>query len=101
MRELTAEGWSSGPIFVAATFRERLVGLLGTDGHGMLLRARSVHGFAMRYRIKVVALDASLKVIACSVLAPWRVLTFWEARWILELPIEQPFPKVGQVLRLG
>ncbi|TYP53776.1 DUF192 domain-containing protein [Thermosediminibacter litoriperuensis] len=80
-------------LILAATFRERLVGLIGTDrlerGSGLLLiPCRAVHTYFMRYAIDAVYLDGSGRVV--KVIDTMLPYTFGpvvkEARAVLELP---------------
>ena len=79
---------------VAASLRDRTVGLLGTSslapGEGLLIeRTQSIHMFFMRYAIDVVFTDRWDKVTrTVEGLRPWRVV--WWARGAsdcLELPV--------------
>jgi len=79
---------------VAASLRERTVGLLATpslaSGEGLLIeRTQSIHMFFMRYPIDVVFVDRDARVTrTVAALRPWRVV-WWArgARDCLELPI--------------
>jgi len=79
---------------VAATLRERTVGLLATrslaTGEGLLIeRTQSIHMFFMRFPIDVVFMDRQAKVArTVAALRPWRVV-WWArgARDCLELPV--------------
>ena len=69
---------------VAASMRDRVVGLLGTPevlpGEGLLIeRTASIHTFFMRYPIDVVFVDRAGRVTrTVSQLRPWRLI--WWAR---------------------
>jgi hypothetical protein len=79
---------------VAASLRERTVGLLATpslaSGEGLLIeRTQSIHMFFMRYAIDVVFVDRDAMVTrTVAALRPWRVV-WWArgARDCLELPV--------------
>jgi uncharacterized membrane protein (UPF0127 family) len=79
---------------VAASLRERTVGLLATPslppGEGLLIeRTQSIHMFFMRYPIDVVFVDRQAKVTrTVAGLRPWRVI-WWArgARDCVELPV--------------
>jgi uncharacterized membrane protein (UPF0127 family) len=79
---------------VAASLRERAVGLLATPslaaGEGLLIeRTQSIHMFFMRYPIDVVFVDREARVTrTVSALRPWRGV-WWAraARDCLELPV--------------
>lgn len=97
--EVAGPGWRSGPLLVARTFRRRRRGLRPrSGGWGLLLAARSVHGFGMREALRVVSLDCRGRVRRVATLRPRRV--FWDrgACWILELPVGRPLPPVGAAL---
>ncbi len=96
MFELTATCWRSGPVAAATTFRRRLRGLRpAPDGHGLLLRARSIHTWGMRVPIWAAALDSDGVAIRVALLEPGRLLIVPKATWILELPIECHPPEPG------
>jgi uncharacterized membrane protein (UPF0127 family) len=60
---------------VAASFSERLRGLLGrdaVDGALLIEHARSVHTLGMRFPIDVAYLDATMTVIETTSMPPWR-----------------------------
>ena len=79
---------------VAASLRERTVGLLGTPGlaagEGLLIeRTQSIHMFFMRFPIDVVFVDREGRVTrTVPGLRPWGVV-WWArgARDCLELPV--------------
>lgn len=78
---------------VAATFRTRLVGLLGRDslepGTGLVLRPSGlIHTAFMRFPIDVIFLDSRQRVVATAThLQPFRVAWGgWRARIAVELP---------------
>lgn len=79
---------------VAASSRERTVGLLGTDaleaGEGLWIeRSPSIHMFFMRYAIDAVFVSAEGRITKIAAdLRPWRVV-WWArgARDCLELPV--------------
>ncbi len=79
---------------VAASLRDRSVGLLGTsgldEGAGLLIeRSPSIHMFFMRYPIDAVFVNRQLEVVrAVPLLRPWRIVAWARgARDCLELPI--------------
>jgi len=95
---------------VAASMRDRTVGLLGTTGippgEGLLIeRSPSIHMFFMRYAIDAVFLDAEHRVTkVVANLRPWRVV-WWArgARDCLELPVGAALnsrTQVGDQLRV-
>jgi uncharacterized membrane protein (UPF0127 family) len=92
----------------AATWRARLVGLLGRDGlaagEGLLLEpCNAVHTLFMRFTIDVAFLDRAGAVVALAPrLPPWRATrVHLAARATLELPagaLEAAGVAVGDVL---
>lgn len=104
MIKLSGTGFDSGPIHVAATFRERWHGLRAYEcGHGLLLPVTSVHGRGMRTCLQVVALDDQDVILSFGYLKPG---AFWGdgrfsdagASAILELP--QPVRSIRSGQRL-
>lgn len=93
------DGWESGPVLAAHSFRDRLVGLhASSSGFGMLIRGRSVHGFGMREPLLAIGLDAGRRVVGFRILRPHRVIWFQEVRAILELSVGSQPPPAGAVL---
>ena len=86
-------------VTLATSRAGRLRGLIGTTGvgrgKGLLLRAKQVHTFGMRYAIDVVHLDGEGLILGVAMLKPFR-LGRWRrrAKWILELDS-------GEAQRLG
>lgn len=81
----------------------RFMGLMGTRdlplGAGIIFpRTNAVHGFFMRYPIRLVYLDRKKVVLRVAVLDPWR-LGPWvpKAFYVVELPLAVP----EEHLRLG
>jgi uncharacterized protein len=55
-------------------------------GGGLLLAGvRMVHGFGLRHPLDLVYLDGEGRVLACAVLAPWRISRCFAACHVLEL----------------
>ena len=79
-------------VFVAVTWRARLLGLAGLrslpDGAGLLLpRCRSVHTFGMRFALDLVWLDARGGVVRVDrAVPPRRMRSCRSARQVIELP---------------
>ena len=91
--------WSSPPVLIARSFRQRKKGLRPTaDGVGMLLRGRSVHGFGMAEPLLSIGLDRERRVVGFRVLLPHRIVLIRRAKEILELPIGPLPPLEGVVL---
>lgn len=71
---------------------QRFLGLMGTrelpSGGGMLFpKTNAVHGFFMRYPVRLAYLDAHGTILAIAVLKPWRIgPIIRKARFVLELP---------------
>ena len=73
---LVNDGRVVASLEIAATSRDRRVGLLGRDGidGALLLRpARSVHTIRMRFAIDVVHLDRDLVVLSVVTMKPGRI----------------------------
>jgi hypothetical protein len=91
--------WSSPPVLLADTFYQRWKGLRPRPaGQGLLIRARSVHGFGMKEPLLIVGLDALGGVLGIRILFPRRFAFVPGARQILELPIDVEVPAEGAVL---
>ena len=77
---------------VAATFRERAKGLIGSPppppGEGLLImRCNAIHTFFMRYPIDAVFLDRNMRPVkTVRGIRPWRLIVWggWRARCVLE-----------------
>jgi hypothetical protein len=90
------DGWSSGPVWVAAGFARRWRGLRGREeGAALLLSGCSVHGVGMRRPLWTVGLDVAGLVVGVRRLDPGRLVWMRGAAWVLELPIERLPPAVG------
>lgn len=86
---------------VAQGFVQHLRGLRAQpDDVSMLLRASSVHGFGMSRDLVVVGLDRRRRVLGSRVLKPNRVVGFWGARYVLEMPAGTVPPAPGEELEL-
>jgi hypothetical protein len=97
--EAVGAGWRSGPLLVARSRRQRRRGLRPRPaGRGLLLAARSVHGFGMREPLGVVSLGPDGAVRRTGVLFPARLFGDRGAGWIIELPPGRPLPPQGIVL---
>ncbi|HEX9978212.1 MAG TPA: hypothetical protein VGB41_06235 [Acidimicrobiia bacterium] len=85
MLTLLTPTWSSGPLAIARTRRERLLGLRPMPGpFGLLIRCRSVHTFGMWVPIAAIAIDAAGVVLWSGVLPPRRVVAVPRAAWFAE-----------------
>lgn len=104
----TPEGMLLGDdIHIADNAWRRFIGLMGTRdlpiGSGLIFpRTNAVHGFFMRYPIRLVYLDRKKIVVRVAVLAPWHVGP-WVPRafYVLELPMAVPeeYLKLGGEIR--
>ncbi len=95
----TTDGWSSGLVWVASTFLERLKGLQHRgDNYGMLIKGPSVHGFGMREPLLAIGLDERRTVVGYRILVPRRVVWIRRAAEMLELPVGRQPPPAGAVL---
>lgn len=85
---LVHDGRVLATLEIADSWRARSRGLLGRDGveGAMLLRpARSVHTMRMRFPIDVAHLDADLRVLRATTMAPNRLgRIVWRSAAVLE-----------------
>jgi uncharacterized membrane protein (UPF0127 family) len=97
MRYVTVKLSGSGTVVgdkvrLAHNSWQRFLGLMGTRdldrGSGMLFeKTNAVHGFFMRYAVRLIFLDAQGRVLVVARLRPWRVGPIVrQARFVLELP---------------
>jgi hypothetical protein len=61
----------------------------------MLFRGSSVHGIGMKEPLWAVGLDAARRVLAVRRLAPYRAVWIRGVDYIIELPIEDEPPAIG------
>ena len=91
--------WSSPPVLIARTFRERRKGLTRAPaGQGMLIAGRSVHGLGMKEPLLTIGLDRERRVVGVRILRPRHLVFVRGARHMLELPIGTVPPPEGVVL---
>jgi uncharacterized membrane protein (UPF0127 family) len=91
-------GWRFEPVLVAESFVARRRGLRPRSaGRGMLIRARSVHGFGMDEPLGIVFIAREGLVVGSGTLLPGRILRC-PSRWTLELPPTASRPAVGAML---
>ncbi|HJR92002.1 MAG TPA: hypothetical protein VJ938_06150 [Acidimicrobiia bacterium] len=83
---------------VASGWRSRLAGLMGRTPRPLLIATSRVHSFWMRRPIRLVGVDQAGEVVEVRILARRRLARVNGARWILELPLEEPFPQPGDRL---
>jgi uncharacterized membrane protein (UPF0127 family) len=92
---LSSSGWEMSGL-LARTFLDRLLGVRrAPPGSALVIRARSVHGFGMRQPLRVIGLDADMRVVSTRTLRPNRVMVIPSARILVELPPSQPGPRIG------
>jgi uncharacterized membrane protein (UPF0127 family) len=97
--EFRSNGWSSGPVAVAVTFKDRWRGLRPSPADfGLLLKTRSVHSFGMKRDLLLIGLDARGTVIDTRTLRPGRIVTLPTVVFILELNGDRSPPRTGSVL---
>jgi uncharacterized protein len=87
MAWLLREGEVLAGLEIADGLLARTKGLLGRDSidGAMLLKARSVHTFGMRFPIDVAICDKELVVVATRTLVPYRIaLPRWKGVQVLE-----------------
>ncbi len=90
MKASSAEAAATIRVRIAAGLVARARGLLWhpppAPGTGLLLAGvRRVHGFGLRRPLDLVYLDGEGRVLACAVLAPWRISSCHAAAHVLEL----------------
>ena len=83
---------------VASDWRSRLAGLMGRTPRPLLIATSRVHSFWMRRPIRLVGVDQAGEVVEVRILARRRLARVAGARWIMELPLEEPFPQPGDRL---
>jgi len=104
--ETLSVGWGGAgalDVRVLASWPERLVGLLGTDGTAgavLLVGCSSIHTFGMSYPIDVAFVDGAGRVVlARRALDPGRLLGCRGARHAMERPAAAgEWPGEGDVL---
>lgn len=98
---LRTASWVSGSVSLAITFRERWQGLRPRpSGRSMLIPGRSVHGVGMEEPLTVIGIDQGGRVVGIRRLRPRRVVVMFDARWLLEQPVDHPLPCPGEVLSM-
>lgn len=99
--EIRAGEWSSGPVEVARSRRDRRHGLRDARrSSGLALTARSVHTFGMHRPISVIACDRNGRVLRAERLRPRRVFFAPGAALIIET-FEPGLPKVGATVEVS
>jgi hypothetical protein len=97
---LRGPGWCSPPLIHARSTRQRLVGVHGATG-GVLLRARSVHGFGLRSAIAVLVLDREGLVLTARVVRRGEIVWVPGAAWIAEFTAPVTLPAPGSALSVS
>jgi len=93
---LSTSDWQMSGV-VARTFLDRLLGVWRAPaGAAVLIPTRSVHTLGRRRAIRVVGLDAGMRVVEVALLSPNRFIALPAARMILELPVDAPVPARGE-----
>ncbi len=87
--------WRAERVRVATTFSSRLFGMNVPDVSALLIHTRSVHGGPLR----VVHLTAEGTVVGAELLAGSGTVRARDY-WMLELPVEAPYPERGVRLRV-
>lgn len=99
--ELAGPAWTSGPLVVARTRRDRLAGIRRLpDGVGVLLRARSVWAPAGSPPLWSIAVDRHGMVGGVTLLRPGGLVADRHAVWIAEIAGDRPPPLPGWALRV-
>jgi uncharacterized protein len=94
-RRLSRTGVQGVVVPVAERLPARLLGLAflsrAAAGPGLLIpRCRAVHGFGMRFELRVLYLDADGEIVRESRLSPWGFAACHRAESVLELPVWRP-----------
>lgn len=93
-------GYHIERVRVASGVLGRGRGLIGSRPSPLLIPTDSVHGFHLATDLAVIAIDRAGQVLAVRRLRPWRMIRVRKARWMLELPLGHPLPRVGDRLQL-
>lgn len=91
--------WEARRVALARTHRQRRLGVKSATGP-VLLRTRAVHARGLGCALQLVGIADTGMVVGCRVLLPGRFAWVAEAKWILELPLDAPSPKVGAALAI-
>lgn len=95
----TVSGWTSPPVFIARTPRDRWRGARRHDCRcAVLLRCSSVLGLGLEAPLHVAGIDASGRVRLVRRLAPQSRIRLRDCRWALEVPPSCPPPPLGAAL---
>jgi len=97
---LRTDGWSSGPVVRARSFRDRLLGLKRADVDAVLIRTRSVHGLGLTEPFLAVGLTHDLGVRMVRRVYPGRVARFPGCVYVLELSCGSEPPEPGSTLEI-
>lgn len=93
--ELVAGDWERTDVAVPTTFIGRWRGLRAVRSGTILLPGSSVHTLGMASPLRVVAIDASGVVVSNRVVERGRICTVPRAAWMLELPVSDEGPPLG------
>lgn len=97
--EFSCGEWSSGPVGIARTFRERWKGLRPRPlGHGLMIQTSSIHTFGMRSPLCLVGLAAGQRILWSRLVVPRRVVGDRRVHWMLELDPGLGVPPSGATL---
>ena len=99
---LTSSCWSCEPVARALGFAEHLRGLkMIGPGQAMLLETSTVHAFGMKYPFRAVGLTEDYVVTRVVIVHPWTAARFHGCRYVLELPLDQEPPPIGEQLEVS
>jgi len=90
--KLRSEHWELGPVTLATTFRQRLIGMGSERNHSLLMHTGSVHGRGLKGSLRVFHLTRAGRFVGQDVLAVGRIVRA-RAYWILETPMAAPVPE--------
>ncbi len=96
---LQSAGWTSPPLLIAVTRRQRRRGVAPVPGpFGLLLRTRCIHGFGLRSPLECVAIDHRGVVRWSGRLLPRRLVASRRAGWFAEFPAGSSLPEPGSLV---
>ena len=96
---LRSGDWTSPPLRIATTRRQRRRGLTPVPGPcGLLLQTRSVHGFGLMSPVAYLTIEGGGVVGRVGTLCPGRIVMSRRARWFAEIPAGSPLPELGSMV---
>lgn len=90
-------GWAATDVLLAESCKDRRRGVL-TSVPRVLLQTCCVHSVGVAQSLRVVGIDRHGTVQEQQILDPRRLLRIPGVVWVLELPIDDPHPEIGERL---